>query len=424
MENFVRCLIVFLGKFLGNFFEKIPMLKWESLVNQGGGAGLGRELRKDSRKSAFRHYSSKFSTLSRSSLFGFTLVELLVVIAIIGVLIALLLPAVQAAREAARRMSCSNKLKQLAIGVHNFHDVNTRFPNFYNDPIYIGKGWDINNGRGTFLGVLLPFIEQQALYDTAIDSAASVGAFVLVPALRETKIDTFLCPSDGNSSLWQTGDYCPTNYIGSRADLACLPYEPIPRSWLRPGPASNGSIGGFEIVTDGTSNSVMLSEGLIWDRGGDAGGNMKSNLAIGIAGHFNQVPQTCYNARGEGVMLKSTQNVLNIGLHGIRMGAFDSYSVLFNGFYTLLPPNSPSCGEFSSTYYDFAWMTASSNHPGGVNTTLIDASGRFISDSINVQNLHRSSDMREYPTDSAGEFSYGVWAEIGSINGGESTSVP
>jgi hypothetical protein len=319
-------------------------------------------------------------------------------------------------------MSCSNKLKQLSIGVHNFHDVNSRFPNFYNDPIYIGKGWSTSS-RGSFLGVLLPFIEQQALYDTAINSSTSTY-LVTVPALTETKIDAFLCPSDGNSSLWQVGDYCPTNYIGSRADLASLPYEPIPRSWLRPGPASNGGIGGFEIVTDGTSNSIMLSEGVIWDRIGAAGGNMKSNLAIGIPGHFNQVPQMCYNARGEGVTLKPTQNVLNIGLHGIRMAAFDSYSALFNAFYTLLPPNSPSCGEFASTYYDFVWMSSSSNHPGGVNTTLIDASGLFISDSINVQNLHRSSNTVEYPEDDDGQFSYGVWAELGSINGGENTPMP
>ncbi|MDR3196281.1 MAG: type II secretion system GspH family protein, partial [Planctomycetaceae bacterium] len=87
MENFVRCLFVVLW----NFFEKIPMLKWESLVNQGGGAGLDRELRKEKATCWFSQlFSTKPSTLVRSSLFGFTLVELLVVIAIIGVLIALL----------------------------------------------------------------------------------------------------------------------------------------------------------------------------------------------------------------------------------------------------------------------------------------------------------------------------------------------
>src|SRR5687768_1756231 len=84
---------------------------------------------------------------------GFTLVELLVVIAIIGVLVALLLPAVQAAREAARRMSCGNNLKQLALGVHNYHDTCNVFPY----EMYRNPGW----GWGAFL---LPYIEQQNLH--------------------------------------------------------------------------------------------------------------------------------------------------------------------------------------------------------------------------------------------------------------------
>lgn len=91
---------------------------------------------------------------------GFTLVELLVVIAIIGVLIALLLPAVQAAREAARRMQCSNKLKQIGLGVHNFHDTQNGLP-----PISMGTQ------RGSFFVAIWPFIEQNALYDHFIAKA-------------------------------------------------------------------------------------------------------------------------------------------------------------------------------------------------------------------------------------------------------------
>src|SRR5438067_5518108 len=86
----------------------------------------------------------------RSSSRGFTLVELLVVIAIIGVLVALLLPAVQAAREAARRMKCTSSMRQLAIGLHNFHDVNSSFPKYTDTSV----GWP---------PLILPFIEQQAL---------------------------------------------------------------------------------------------------------------------------------------------------------------------------------------------------------------------------------------------------------------------
>src|SRR5499427_6896199 len=85
---------------------------------------------------------------------AFTLVELLVVIAIIGVLVALLLPAVQAAREAARRMRCQNNLKQIGIAAHNFHDVNGELPRAFS-PI-TGLSWQVN---------ILPFIEQQSLYN-------------------------------------------------------------------------------------------------------------------------------------------------------------------------------------------------------------------------------------------------------------------
>jgi prepilin-type N-terminal cleavage/methylation domain-containing protein len=130
--------------------------------------------------------------------FGFTLVELLVVIAIIGVLIALLLPAVQAARESARRMTCTNNLKQIGLGVHNFHDTRQGLP-----PI------TIFTDKGSVFAYLYPYIEQQALYSRLAD--ASNGLLYLpnnyagdnwtvdVLTTEEQnnigKVATFLCPS-------------------------------------------------------------------------------------------------------------------------------------------------------------------------------------------------------------------------------------
>ncbi len=158
---------------------------------------------------------------------GFTLVELLVVIAIIGILVALLLPAVQAAREAARRMQCTNNLKQIALAAHNFHDTYKRFPPSHLGPMVAGQaaGSAPTPGRGAYgqnvatLVFLLPFMEQTAVYDeiegdlnlrlehhpgmpsTQIPSslrAKTTGYWARGRALAmaKTKIAPFLCPSD------------------------------------------------------------------------------------------------------------------------------------------------------------------------------------------------------------------------------------
>ncbi|MDR1291253.1 MAG: DUF1559 domain-containing protein, partial [Planctomycetaceae bacterium] len=122
--------------------------------------------------------------------FGFTLVELLVVIAIIGILIALLLPAVQAARAAARRMSCSSNLKNVALASHNFHDVYKRLP--------LGAGNDI---LPTWAMYILPYVEQEALFSTLNMGAAGTSS----STLRGVRIKVYTCPADGdNNSTWDT----------------------------------------------------------------------------------------------------------------------------------------------------------------------------------------------------------------------------
>ncbi|MDR3198452.1 MAG: DUF1559 domain-containing protein [Planctomycetaceae bacterium] len=364
------------------------------------------------------------------------MVELLVVIAIIGVLIALLLPAVQAAREAARRTQCANKIKQLSLATHNFHDTNTRLPCLSADPILSNKRLN----RGTYLFLLLPFLEQQALYDSVMASAPASGTVdVHNHSVLRVKLDAFLCPSDGNWGLWEAGDFTPCNYRGSRADLAtvCSGLSTttdfrIPRSWLRTGsrwanedPIIGGSLGGLEMIADGTSNSVMYSEGIIYDRDtSTTGGNYKARLVVNGVGWFAHIPQTCLNAKAG--MMNGTQTSYyysDLG-HNVGMRAFDWYA-FHCAFYTLLPPNSPSCTNATNTEWaSDAVMSASSNHPGGVQISMLDASGRFISDSIQTKNLNLASTTQDYPNDATnGQFSYGVWSELGSINGGENPSI-
>ncbi len=390
---------------------------------------------------------------------AFTLVELLVVIAIIGVLIALLLPAVQAAREAARRMQCGNHIKQLGLAIHNFHDTNDRLPNCVLDPIMSQKRFYRVSG----MPVLLPFMEQTALYSDimALEPAAGTRLDIATNGVFRVNIDTFLCPSDGNGNGFNpSDDYWQTNYRMSRADLPARTHISdtdrnffSPRAWWIVGMSRPNSSGeatsvtgggtcGLNSVTDGTSNTILVSEGILGAISvAEFGGNFKDRTAGGItdAGGYiggsagsttyrSGTPDTCLNTRN-GAKLKDTQGVNGTpgdtgSRHRLGRRASD-WHALFHSFYTILPPNSPSCSSSAvGGSADESMVSASSNHSGGVQVGLIDASVRFVSDTIATANLSRSSTVRGQLQDTTGVFSYGVWSELGSINGGESTSFP
>ena len=214
---------------------------------------------------------------------GFTLVELLVVIAIIGVLVALLLPAVQSAREAARRMSCSNNLKQLSLGLHNYEDTHKAFPPAGIDSNHMG--WAV---------MLLPYIEQKALFDQFNFNRGSWNSFNRITLVQGVRIKAYLCPN----LLVRSDSYSLQVSNPDESNVSALHYFAI----LGPnGPVSTGSneqyltqglgTGGFgfcamqgafgqgiwngkdviptsnplRTFTDGTSNTLLLGE-LAWPK--------------------------------------------------------------------------------------------------------------------------------------------------------------
>ncbi len=205
---------------------------------------------------------------------GFTLVELLVVIAIIGVLIALLLPAVQQAREAARRMQCSNNLKQLGLAMHNYHDTYQAFPSGY-----IELDIDDNEGHWTWSAFILPFMEMGNVTD-ALDIGRINPSQALSnnQAVMQAEYSPFLCPSDAGPEVSDPGECAGCaieNAGGTNLGLSKTNYVGVNSSaYVRANQATNfgdgttGATGMFfkdsdtrmRDVTDGTSNTLMVAE--------------------------------------------------------------------------------------------------------------------------------------------------------------------
>ena len=200
---------------------------------------------------------------------GFTLVELLVVIAIIGILVALLLPAVQAAREAARRMQCTNNQKQLGLGLQNYHDVYKKLPP------RIGGNYVLNWSPSGIMR-LLPFIEQDPLYQqisnpltigTTTYRAFNVSSYDMNYLPWKAKIAAFLCPSDGLSTGGTDTSLGRCSYHFSNGDYFGWWGDPTTRGpfevWsLYPDWPTwyQGGVKELSAITDGTSNTIAITE--------------------------------------------------------------------------------------------------------------------------------------------------------------------
>lgn len=351
---------------------------------------------------------------------GFTLVELLVVIAIIGILIALLLPAVQAAREAARRSQCTNNLKQQCLGALNYENVYKVLPAGMGGTN--GPGWGSceqrgaggnQNGMMSAFIPLLPYCEQKPLYDQIshplTDSGGTWNAwgphgFQGSYPPYQTLVPAFLCPSDGAGQSY-AGSY-PTriNYATSQGDTI--------QNVLTTSPSNARGVFHRYIycslaeITDGTSNTIGFSEHAIFRKQNALHG------AYAIDGGVNNNPAQCLTHLGPSNTITGADNSDHYDTIG-RSWAYGGG--LTTGFTTVLPPNSPKCAP-SKGEWNWALIPPDSYHPGGVNGAMMDGSVRFISETINCGNIsEKDPTISPTRTDSP----YGVWGAMGTKGGGE-----